>query len=259
MWAGPNPCLSIFSHTMWYQRLWWWFFYMGSESGLQTFYTCLQMSAVLSDHRIFLCLFADANFSPSTFYLFLNENTLAELSSTSSHLFPTPSFFLITHSRTILNLASIQSISVSFFSWGKLCCCSKLCCFLPCLLEKGHRIEGNYTEKCRHLSVLVVWDLKWSCWQFSLRAGHCGAGRFCSEPWRWAWRLRVLPYVGSHWCQQQMCWTMRLKPWTPCLGRGCVHGLLARVEKYAVNKKRLFIKVFKCLCVSTTLSTCLSV
>lgn len=164
------------------------------------------------------------------------KNTLAELSSTSSH----PIFFFYI-SRTILHLASVQSISV-FFNQLRLCCCSKLCCFLPGLLEKGHRIEGNYIEKCRHLSVLVVWDLKWSCWQFSLTVGHCGAGKFCSEPQRWAWRLRVLPYVGPLWCQQQMCWTTRLKPWTPCLGRGCVHGLLAGVKKYAVNKKGLCIK-----------------
>lgn len=110
--------------------------------------------------------------------------------------------------------------------------------------------------------MLVVWDLKWSCWQFSFTVGHCGAGRFCSEPQSWAWRLRVLPYVGPHRCQQQMCWTTRLRPWTPCLGRGCVHGLLAGVKKYAVNKKKTTkscVLKYECLCVSTILSTCLFV
>lgn len=112
--------------------------------------------------------------------------------------------------------------------------------------------------------MLVVWDLKWSCWQFSFTVGHCGAGRFCSEPQSWAWRLRVLPYVGPYRCQQQMCWTTRLRPWTPCLGRGCVHGLLAGVKKYAVNKKKnnkkLRIKVWVYMCVhnSVYLSVCLS-
>lgn len=104
--------------------------------------------------------------------------------------------------------------------------------------------------------MLVVWDLKCSCWQFSLILGHCGAGRFFLEPQRWAWRLRVLPYVGPRWCQQQMCWTVRLKPWTPCLGRGFVHRLLPLV-KYGVHKN----DCTSTLCVSTNtlcLPVCLS-
>lgn len=188
---------------------------------------------VLSDCR----LSANANFPSSIFYLYLNEK---HIGWTQLHLFPPPPkpfFFFLNHTQQ--NRTSFSQHSEHFcFFFPSLCCCSKLCCFLPGLLEKGHRIEGNYIEKCRHLSVLVVWDLKWSCWQFSFTVGHCGAGRFCSEPQSWAWRLRVLPYVGPHRCQQQMCWTTRLRPWTPCLGRGCVHGLLAGVKKYAVNKKK---------------------
>lgn len=93
--------------------------------------------------------------------------------------------------------------------------------------------------------MLAVWDLKWSCWQFSLTIGHSGVGKFCSEPQHWAWRLWVLPYAEPHWCQQQMCWTTRLKPWTPCLGRGCVHWLLAGVV-HSEQKKRFCVKVFLC-------------
>lgn len=174
----------------------------------------------------FCCPQCSANPPWSVIYLSLNEK---HIGWTQLHLFPPLPIHMFKkklHTLTIRHLARLQSMS-AFFLPVKLCCCSKLCCFLPGLLEKGHRIEGNYIEKCRHLSVLVVWDLKWSCWQFSLTVGHCGAGRFCSEPHCWAWRLRVLPYVGPHWCQQQMCWTMRLKPWTPCLGRGSVDRLLA--------------------------------
>lgn len=120
----------------------------------------------------------------------------------------------------------------------------------PLKKKKRHCIKDNYEEKCRHLSELVVWDLKCSCWQFSHTVGHCGAGRFCSEPQRPAWRLRVLPYVGPLRCQQQMCWTTRLKPWTPCLGRGCVcegysHEWRSENLTHAHKKK----KISSCLCV----------
>lgn len=123
-------------------------------------------------------------------------------------------------------------------------------------LGKGTQIEGNYTEKSRHLSVLAVWDLKWSCWQFSLTVGRSGAGEFCSEPQRWAWSLRVLPYVEAHCCQQQMCWTTRLKPGTSCLGRGCAHWLLAS-GVHSKQKEILCWSVFVFL--QFCLPVCLSV
>lgn len=190
--------------------------------------------AVLSDCR---CL--PMQISPLVYFTFSQMKTHWLNSAPPLPTLIFFSFFFLNHAQQTHTSFSQHSECFCFvFLLVKLCCCSQLCCFLPGLLEEGHRIEGNYIEKCRHLSVLVVWDLKWSCWQFSLTLGHCGAGKFCSEPQRWAWRLRVLPYVGPHWCQQQMCWTTRLKPWTPCLGRGRVHGLLAGVNKYTVNKKK---------------------
>lgn len=102
--------------------------------------------------------------------------------------------------------------------------------------------------------MLVVWDLKCSCWQFSLIAGHCGALQVLFRaPTLWAWRLRVLPYVGPWWCQQQMCWTVQLKPWILCRGRGFVHGLLAWVESFSASGCANLV------CLPIIISTCVFV
>lgn len=158
-----------------------------------------------------------------------------------NHLFPPPVFFLITHSRHLIE--PVFGAFLFLFLTAKLCFCFKLCCFSflgP--LEKGHRIVGNYREKRRHLSVLVVWDFKWSCWQFPLTVGHCGAGRFCFGA----------PTPGSKAQSAAICWTsavpaanvlnnatstMNSVPWQK---EGAQSG--AGVQKYTVPQKRLCIK-----------------
>lgn len=115
------------------------------------------------------------------------RSKLAELRYTSSHLHSLLillifCFLFTVQCSTIFLLASFQTIT-AFFHLSFVAVIG-LCCFLPGLLEKGHRIKGNYSTSRNADIYQCLWfgTLNVPADNFPLIVGHCGAGRFCSEP-----------------------------------------------------------------------------